>query len=1309
MSESAEFQDGIAIVGMAGRFPQSPDIAAFWENLVAGKECLTEFSEDEIVAAGVARKSLSGTRVRSRGVLDRPEYFDAAFFSYSPREAEVMDPQQRVLLELAWSALEDAGYDPERPPGSVGVFAGSGINSYFPNNVARNPDVLEAFGMFPAVVLNEKDFAATRIAYKLNLKGPAMTVQTACSTSLVAVCNACQSLLNYECDMALAGAAAVVSPTCHSCIHEEGGMIAPDGHCRPFDAKASGTLFSDGAGIVVLRRLEDAIEANDHILAVIKGFAVNNDGSDKVGFTAPSVEGQADVIRMAQEFGETPADSISYLEAHGTATPLGDPIEIAALTQAFRRQTQETEYCAIGSVKSNLGHLDVAAGVAGLIKTTLALKHGYIPPTIHFESPNPQINFKKSPFYVVDRLQKWDRTTKPRRAGVSSFGIGGTNAHVVVQEAPLIPQPAARSAEPQLLLLSAKTPTALEAATSNLTAFLEKNRDIDLRDVAHTLQLGRRQFSYRRTLVCNDIEDAVAAGNDRERLDEATSSARRLDAPVAFTFSGQGSQYADMGRDLYEHEPRFRFWFNKCAEGLKPEIGEDLRSIVFPDASQKERSTRLLAETRITQPALFALEYSLAMLWREWGVKPTALAGHSIGEYVAACLADVFTLEDALHLVSVRGRLMHSMPRGSMLAVSLTEEEVRARMNERLSLAAVNASASCVVSGPDEAIDELEKSLAEENVQCRRLRTSHAFHSTMMDPILAQFEAEVVKAQPKAPRIPFASNVTGQWIRPEEATDPAYWAQHLRGAVRFADCLERLYEVPQRAVLEVGPGRTLTTLAKMHPAKPKETVVLSSIRHPAERRSDVSFALDALGNMWRAGVEIDWQAFRKEQGGRRVSLPTYPFESKRYWLEVPAAEPQAPEAPRKAAPPQDVGTASIPAVTASPAAVDGAKAEVERKVAAIWTNLLGVNPIAPNDDFFEIGGSSLLAARVFAQIDKEFGQLLPLSTLFEAPTVRKLAALLTPVEAAAPTPVATATLPKSLVQMQVGESGPPLFLIHAEGGNVLGYRNIVKHLPAEQPVYALQAQGLTDGLEPRGTVEELATAYLQEIRSVQPEGPYYLGGWCLGGLVAYEMAQQLSRAGEEAALVAMIQVRTVPYCEYPSGASALRKAVWAVEDRAKLQLDSLRTAESKTTYLQEIAHRASTILGERVGRSVRRSRGQSEKGTTIASRIEAVSNAHNEAYWNYRPQPYGGPVLAFYATEQPTGLAKDVTLGWKDLITGEFENYAIRGFHQQMLWKKQSEAIADVLAKKLNQTRPARRKEVGDEALSYHSDRGVVA
>jgi acyl transferase domain-containing protein len=1295
MSESGEFHDGIAIVGMAGRFPQSPDVTAFWENLRAGKECLTEFSEDEIVAAGVARKSLSGSRVRARGVLERSEYFDAAFFSYSPREAEVMDPQQRVLLEIAWSALEDAGYDPERPPGPIGVFAGSGINTYFPNNVARNPDVLEAFGMFPAVVLNEKDFAATRIAYKLNLKGPAITVQTACSTSLVAVCNACQSLLNYECDMALAGAAAVVSPTCHSCIHEEGGMIAPDGHCRPFDAKASGTLFSDGAGIVVLRRLEDAIKANDHILAVIKGFAVNNDGSGKVGFTAPSVEGQAEVVRMAQEFGETPAGSISYVEAHGTATPLGDPIEIAALTQAFRQHTQETQFCAIGSVKSNIGHLDAAAGVAGLIKTTLALQHGYIPPTLHFQSANPQISFKKSPFYVVDRLQKWERTTTPRRAGVSSFGIGGTNAHVVVQEAPLVPEPALRPAGPQLLLLSAKTPTALEAATGNLTAFLAKRRNLDLRDVAHTLQLGRRQFNCRRTIVCDDIADALSVGNDRARLEEATSVTRRFNSPVAFTFSGQGSQYADMGRDLYENEPRFRVWFDRCADGLKSYISEDLRSIVFPEASQKEDSTQLLAETRITQPALFALEYSLAMLWREWGVEPAAFAGHSIGEYVAACLADVFTLEDALRLVSVRGRLMQSMPRGSMLAVSLTEQEVQTWLNERLSLAAVNASASCVVSGSDEAIEDLERSLSRTNVQCRQLRTSHAFHSMMMDPILARFEEEVGKAQPQEPRIPFASNVTGRWIKPDEATDPAYWAKHLRSAVRFADCLARLFEEPQRIVLEVGPGRTLTTLAKMHPAKSRETVVLSSTRHPTERRSDVSFALDALGRMWRAGVEVDWQAFRDGQGGRRVSLPTYPFESKRYWLEIPTARLQAPTKPETA--PSDLAAASNPVGAGSPAPVGRPRADIEQRVAAIWTNLLGVHPIAPDDDFFEIGGSSLLAARVFAQIDKEFGRLLPLSTLFEAPTVRKLAVLLSPVE--------TETSPKSqsLVQLREGGTAPPLFLIHAEGGNVLGYRNIVKHLPNEQPLFALQAQGLTDGLEPRSTVEELATAYLREIRSVQPEGPYYLGGWCLGGMVAYEMAQQLSEAGEEPALLVMIQTRHIEYCEYPAGTSALRRVSWAVQDRAKYQLDCLWNAESKTMYLQGSVHRAYTILRERIDRFVRRTRGRAENATSIASRIEVVSTAHNAAYWNYRPQPYGGPVLAFYASEQPAGFAEDVTLGWKGLITGEFENHEIRGFHQQMLWNKQAQAIADILTRKLNQTRRERRKEVGDEALKCRS------
>ncbi|MGD2043330.1 MAG: beta-ketoacyl synthase N-terminal-like domain-containing protein, partial [Acidimicrobiia bacterium] len=987
-SEAHEAYEAIAIVGMAGRFPMAADVGEYWDNLRSGRECLTEFSEEEIVASGVARETLLDQRRRTRGVLDGAADFDARFFGFSPREAEIMDPQQRVFLEVSWEAMEDAGYDSERVPGPVGVFAGSGINTYFAANVATRPDVLGPFGTFPAVVLNEKDFISTRVAYALDLHGPALTVQTACSTSLVAVCYAAQSLLNYECDVAIAGGSAAVFPQTHSSIHEEGGMISHDGHCRPFDENASGTLFSDGAGAVILRRLSDALESGDHIRAVIRGFAVNNDGSGKAGFTAPSVSGQAEVIQLAQEIGGISPDTISYIEAHGTATPLGDPIEIAALTEAFRQGTERTGFCRIGSVKSNIGHLDVAAGIAGLIKTTLALEHREIPPTINFQAPNPQIDWDATPFRVVDQLTEWDEGPTPRRAGVSSFGIGGTNAHVVLEQAPTQLPADGDARDGHLLVLSAKTPTALETAVSNLANHLQ-NTDADLGDVAYTLQTGRRAFQHRMALACSDRADALAALGEPNGRRLITGAPEHRRKPVVFMFSGQGAQYVDMARDLYETEPEFRSHVDRCAEILEPTLSFDIREVIYPPSAEKERAKETLRQTAFTQPALFVIEYSLAMLWQSWGVRPSAMVGHSIGEYVAACLAGVFTLEDALALVAARGRLMQSMPPGSMLAVPMTESDIEPLLDDRMCIGVINSPGMCVVSGETEAVEELERSLAAKGTQAHWVQTSHAFHSAMMEPILAEFRDVVVKAQPQKPEIPMVSNLTGGWMTPEQAVDPDYWSQHLRRTVRFADCLSTLLEEPDRVFLEVGPGRTLGSLTRMHPAKTRQTDVVSTTRHPEEAKPDSLFLMESVGQLWAAGVSIDWQGVHAHQLRRRVPLPTYPFERQRYLLEP--GRPAGYQAPSSPGATTSTGAMSGPAPeprthAVAPGAVSGElyEDEIEQTIATIWEDLLGVRQVGRDESFFDLGGTSLIAARMFALITERCGQRLPLSTLVNA-------------------------------------------------------------------------------------------------------------------------------------------------------------------------------------------------------------------------------------------------------------------------------------------------------------------------------------
>ncbi|HJX27077.1 MAG TPA: amino acid adenylation domain-containing protein, partial [Thermoanaerobaculia bacterium] len=874
----------IAIVGLAGRFPGAPGVESLWANLCAGVSSIARLSDEELAASGVAPEMRRDPRyVPAAGLLDGVELFDAGFFGYSPREAELMDPQQRLFLECAWEALEDAGYDSRRTPGPVGMFASLGFNRYL-HQILTAVDPAEV-GALQLALANDKDFLATRVSYKLDLTGPSMTVQTACSSSLVAVHTACRNLQQGDCDMALAGGVSIVLPQRAGYLYEEGGIASPDGCCRVFDASARGTVFGSGAGIVVLKRLEDALADGDTIRAVLLGSAVNNDGgSGKAGYTAPSVAGQAAVISSALAAAGVDPATVSYVEAHGTGTPLGDPIEVQALAQAFRRGGAREVSCALGSVKSNLGHLDTAAGVTGLIKTVLALRHGFLPPSLGYSQPNPQIDFAAGPFHVQRELAEWERGSSPRRAGVSSFGIGGTNAHAVLEEPPAVPP--SESGRPwHLLVLSARTPEALERKRFELADHLDRHPDIHLADAAYTLQLGRRPFAHRCIAVGLDAADAAAVlrGEAPARLFSRT--APEAAPPVVFLFPGQGSQRPGMGAGLYQAEPVFRQEIDRCCEILLPILGFDLRELLLAHA-ESEEAARRLAETEVTQPALFVIEHALTRLWRSWGVQPQAMIGHSIGEYVAACLAGVFSLEDALALVAARGRLAGSLPPGAMLAVSLPEAEAARRAEgSGLAVAAVNAPDACVLSGPVEAVERLAARLVAEGIEHRRLRTSHAFHSPALDPVLDRFRAEVARLDPQRPWMPWISTLSGTWIRPEEATDPGYWARHLREAVRFADGVEELLRVPGRIYLEVGPGRALSSLIRQRLGRSEEGAVLASLPRTGEPEEDVRQIGEALGRLWLAGAEIDWSAVHADETRRRIPLPVYPFERQRYWIE----------------------------------------------------------------------------------------------------------------------------------------------------------------------------------------------------------------------------------------------------------------------------------------------------------------------------------------------------------------------------------------------------------------------------------------
>ncbi|MFN6513537.1 MAG: beta-ketoacyl synthase N-terminal-like domain-containing protein [Nostoc sp. CreGUA01] len=872
----------IAIIGLTGRFPGAKNLDEFWHNLQNGVESISFFSDEELLASGVEPELLNNPNyVKANAVLEDAELFDAAFFGFNPRDAQMTDPQHRIFLECAWEALENAGYNSETYNGSIGVFAGSNLSGYL-LNIYFNQNIRNSIDEHQLTIAADKDYLATRTSYKLNLTGPSYAVQTACSTSLVAVHLACQSLLNGECDIALVGGVSIGASRKAGYLYKEGGIKSPDGHCRAFDAKAQGTVSGEGVGIVVLKRLEDTLNDGDLIHAVIKGSAINNDGSNKVSYTAPRIEGQAKVIKMAHIVAEVEPETITYIEAHGTGTSLGDPIEIAALTQAFQSSTKEKIFCAIGSLKTNIGHLDAAAGVAGLIKTVLALKHKQIPPSLHFEKPNPQIDFANSPFYVNNKLSDWKTDKYPRRAGVSSFGIGGTNAHVILEEAPVSATKESVSRPWQLLAISAKTPTALESATSNLANYLVQHPQINLADVAYTLQVGRRNFNHRRVLLCKDISDAIKTLTTPNHQGILNNFSETRNHSIVFMFPGQGAQYVNMGRELYETEAIFRQQVDDCCELLRPYLKLNLKDILYP--ATLETTEEKLQQTSLTQPALFVIEYALAKLWMAWGVHPQAMIGHSIGEYVAACISGVFSLEEALILVAVRGQLMQQLESGSMLSVSISAEEIQPMLGSELSLAASNAPSLCVVSGTKNAIETLQNKLTEQGIDCRRLHTSHAFHSQMMEPILEPFLQHVKKVNLKPPQIPFVSNVTGTWMTAEQATDPDYYAQHLRQAVLFNEGIAALLQQPERILLEVGPGRTLTTLAKRQLAS--QTMVLTSLRHPQEQVSDVVFLLNILSRLWLSGLSINWAGFYVHEQRRHIPLPTYPFEHQRYWIEA---------------------------------------------------------------------------------------------------------------------------------------------------------------------------------------------------------------------------------------------------------------------------------------------------------------------------------------------------------------------------------------------------------------------------------------
>jgi amino acid adenylation domain-containing protein len=1038
---SESLVEGIAIIGAVGRFPGASDLGQFWANLTAGVESVSVLTDAQLTESGFDPRQLRADPryVPVRGIIERAEWFDAAFFGFTPREAQLTDPQHRLFLEAAWEALESAGCDPARSKGAIGVFAGCGNNTWARRYFARDLDDLESGEWLESAIGNEKDYVATRVAYKLNLRGPAVNVNTACSTSLVAVCQACQALWTYQCDVALAGGVNVSFPQGRGYYHDDEGISSPDGHTRAFDVDARGTVFSNGLGVVVLKRLGEALEDGDEILAVIRGAAINNDGSGKASFTAPSADGQADVVALAQAMAGVSPDSVSYVETHGTATPIGDVIELAGLTKAFRLGTARTQFCAIGSVKSNIGHVEHAAGVAGLIKTALALQHRQIPPSLHYTQPNPKLQVSSSPFFVNHSLREWSNVDSPRRAGVSSFGVGGTNAHVVLEEAP--PRPPSGPSHPwHLLPLSAKTGAALDGASSALADFLRSHPETPLADVAFTLQRGRSSFDFRRAVVarCPKEASAILSG---EVPGKSIGPERAGDRDVIFMFPGGGAQYCGAARGLYSQLPEFKQQVDACVRAMDARIAAAVSRLVLLAPEEVTVADRELAERpSVGLPMLFAIEFATAQYWLARGVKPAALIGHSLGEYAAACLSGVMALNDAVALVQLRGRLFDELPAGAMLSIGAAADRVTPYLEAGLDVAVINGPASCVVSGRTDKIGALAERLERDGLETVRLHIAVAAHSSLVEPILPEFRSFVSGLRLHVPRVPIVSNVTGTWLSDSEAVNPDYWVDHLRRTVRFSEGLQSLFTRPNAAFLEVGPGRVLSTITRAHPERPSSVIAIESMRHPQDSREDYEALLAAQARLWVNGPPVDWDQEYRGEARRRVALPTYRFERQYFG---PVGRTAAGNPSRTVATAVMPSAAPMPEPGGSSLAAPGRQERIAHRLCDVLHELSGLDraTLLGTVTFIELGFDSLSLTQVSQLVLREFRVRVKFRHLLDTlPTVAALAAHLDremPPEAPAPsvgsselvssTLAAMARLPEAAAMLQ-NASNPPEFV-----------------------------------------------------------------------------------------------------------------------------------------------------------------------------------------------------------------------------------------------------------------------------------------
>lgn len=1237
--EASSQDRDIAIVGIAGRFPGAPDVPSLWALIREGREGIRHWDPDELIAAGASPGRVRAPGfVPSSGLPDDADAFDAAFFQVSSREAELTDPQHRIFLECAWEALEDAGIAFEFDRANIGVFAGAGRPLYLQTRVAALG--LRAWSPedYVALIGNASDFLTTRVAYKLGLKGPAVTVQTACSTSLVAVHHAVESLRRGECSVALAGGVSlsVLSAAEAGYDHEMGSIMSPDGHCRPFDADSAGTVTSGGAALVVLKRLSDAIRSRDQVYAVIKGSAINNDGRDKVGYMAPSVDGQAAAIAAAHDDAGISPETIGYVEAHGTGTRLGDPIEVRALTQAFARGRAAPGSCVLGSIKSNLGHLDAAAGVVGLIKAALVLRYGEIPPTLHFRRPNPELNLEETPFYVNSERIEWPRASGPRRAGVSSFGVGGTNAHVVLEAPPPAP---AEDAEPpearsEVLMLSARDGDALRRMQIRLADHLEARPDLPLGDVAWTLQVGRRPLPQRAVVVASDR--AAAIRGLRSRRGGISSVAPERPRRLAFLFPGVGTQAPNMGRGVYESQPVYREVIDALCDRVKATQGVELRDFLFPAAGADDEAAAALRSPALHMPAIFATEVALARLFESWGVRPDAVIGHSLGEYAAAYVSGALTLEGALDLVCLRGRLCAEIAAGAMLSVRADEASLRRWLSDRVAIAAVNSRDQVVVAGEEDAIVALEANLRGEGIQARRLEVDAALHSPLVEPAMQPLAELAATLARSAPSCRIISNVSGGWCSGDEIADPNYWARHLRQTVRFADGLGALLSEGAWTLVEVGPGRVLSVLARRHPGLGEDHEVITTLGGSEGDGGDVQAVLRAVGGLWVAGHPIDWERVQGDTRRRRVSLPTYPFSRTRFMLDV-----QASTLP----PVRALSEAEVSALEVH-AEAEGRASSVLEGVRGAWTEVLGGDP-QPSDDFFALGGSSLMAVQLLKAIRDRFGVSMSVNDLMAAPT---LGAMVEVVEDESPAPAAPAVGERRpstannthvlrgrggarslLVELQAGDpSLPPLVLVHPAGGSLLGYQHLVAGLDVEAPIYGVRALGTVAGEEPDTDLEVMAQRYLGALLQAFPSGDISLVGHSMGGALVLEIARSMIGLGRRVVFAGMIDT--------PTGDDPLHT------------FDPQRWGERWRSYIDELlpgAGATSVEMGE-------------------GAFIERV-RLHAQAFVRYKPRDLTLPVHYFRGAESNKYFPAGMEAYWRARVGAHFHTHVVGGNHFTML------------------------------------------